>query len=672
MAFATMAASALLYQPAKAGWTVEVTAQSSPADAPVIEVESNGVEWTNIKGATQAVTLSTEVEVSSGWRVMKVYLGFPSADLCPSPDIEGCSPIYDGETKHVKLDGRTNAFRTEWIGGLDELTIVGACNAGGHDPRQEREPFESRISLGIKAFIVERDETEKHEQEGGGEYGRTETAFTTAPAIVRCLAPAQGIQKLDPASVDLRVKQKGETCPKDTEITASIDYEHKATARFRIMRNGVPSAVITADTREVTFGGKTWHRIDHVKNYALDPGEHNFRVKVIGGGESKKETVSVNCPPFQATSMWLSLDTENKSTCPKTVDASVSINGNGPGSVLTKIKNQAGAVMAIESIKVEREGDQYVGRLTKAFNMTAIDTMLIAEDANDAALNSGWQPLKIECIEALSGKLTLQSLGPTSCKGEALVAIHTSGAGELPYELECGPGKSWQRKVTAMANKIGVDKVRFDVTNNERVTCALRTRIGGVAKPLDGTSMTFQCHKPAGVSDVDDFVPDTRPDSQKPSVPGTIVIDPPRPDAPKPENPGTAVVDPPRPTVGCVNGRVVNGACDCERTMTRVKVGKNAWRCVIDPKPEPTVSEPKISCAGGTPKNGTCACARTHKPVKAGKNAWRCVKAVVVDPPRNKAGASTSGAKIKTDAKPSTKKGKAKKSATGRSSSAPR
>src|SRR5262245_37295689 len=142
MAFATMAASALLCQPAKAGWTVEVTAQSSPADAPVIEVESNGVEWTNIKGATQAVTLSTEVEVSSGWRVMKVYLGFPSADLCPSPDIEGCSPIYDGETKHVKLDGRTNAFRTEWIGGLDELTIVGACNAGGHDPRQEREPFE--------------------------------------------------------------------------------------------------------------------------------------------------------------------------------------------------------------------------------------------------------------------------------------------------------------------------------------------------------------------------------------------------------------------------------------------------------------------------------------------------------------------------------------------------
>ena len=114
-------------------------------------------------------------------------------------------------------------------------------------------------------------------------------------------------------------------------------------------------------------------------------------------------------------------------------------------------------------------------------------------------------PLKIDCLEALSGKLTLQSLGTTSCKGEALVAIHTNGTGELPYELECGPGKSWQRRSRRMANKIGVDKVQFDVTNNEQVTCVLRTRIGGVLKPLDGASKTFQCHKPIGVSGLHDL-----------------------------------------------------------------------------------------------------------------------------------------------------------------------
>jgi hypothetical protein len=78
--------------------------------------------------------------------------------------------------------------------------------------------------------------------------------------------------------------------------------------------------------------------------------------------------------------------------------------------------------------------------------------------------------------------------------------------------------------------------------------------------------------------------------------------------------------------------------------MKRVKVGKNAWRCVIDPKPEqPTVSDLKISCAGGAVRNGACTCARTHKPVKAGKNAWRCV---AVDAPKDKG--STNKFDVKT------------------------
>ena len=63
-----------------------------------------------------------------------------------------------------------------------------------------------------------------------------------------------------------------------------------------------------------------------------------------------------------------------------------------------------------------------------------------------------------------------------------------------------------------MANKIGVDRVQFAVTNNELVTCVLRTRIGGVLKPLDGASKTFQCHKPVDVGASTDLVPDTRPE----------------------------------------------------------------------------------------------------------------------------------------------------------------
>jgi hypothetical protein len=560
------------------------------------------------------------------------------------------------------------------------MEIFNACNAelqpDGASQEHSIYPFWMQATLSVNTRKAQ-SMANAIGPDAGGDFGGGDVGAGPAPFAVKVKCVAfQTIKVPEAVSVDVLVKPKGETCPKETEITARIKYQQPATARFRFKRDGEPSGWISAEAKKLSGpkpnspSPKPVYLVEHVKTYHLDPGQHHFRIELQGSKQSDVRTVRIECPPFQGTSMWLTLKTEDKDTCPKNVDASVRINGNGPGSVLTKIKNQAGVVMAIESIEVERVGDQYIGRLKKAFNMSAIDTMLIAEDANDSALNSGWQPLKVDCLQALSGELTLQSLGATSCKGEALVAIHTNGTGELPYELECGPGKSWQRKVTAMANKIGVDKVRFDVTNNELVTCALRTRIGGVLKSLDGASRTFECHKPTGVSDVDDFVPDTRPDPQKPHNPGTIVIDPPRPDAPKPENSGTVVVDPPRPTIACVNGRVVNGACDCEPTMKRVKAGKNAWRCVIDPKPEePTVSEPKISCTGGTPKNGTCTCARTHKPVKAGKNAWRCVKVVVSDPPRNKDGANMSGAKIKTDTKPSAKKGKAKTSSKGRLSS---
>jgi hypothetical protein len=154
--------------------------------------------------------------------------------------------------------------------------------------------------------------------------------------------------------------------------------------------------------------------------------------------------------------------------------------------------------------------------------MNAFDQDMMAQIKDQPDANSGWMRLKVECVEALSGTLTLKSLGATSCKGEALVAIHTSGAGEVPYELECGPGRSWQRNVAAHANNIGVDKLRFDVTNNERVTCVLRTRSGNALKSLDGASETFRCHKPVGVSGSTDLVPETRDDSQGPRNPGPV------------------------------------------------------------------------------------------------------------------------------------------------------
>jgi hypothetical protein len=164
-------------------------------------------------------------------------------------------------------------------------------------------------------------------------------------------------------------------------------------------------------------------------------------------------------------------------------------------------------------------------------------------------------------------------------------------------------------------------------------------------------SHLFQCVTRTDVGGPEDLAPETPSDLQKP------------------DKPGTAVVDPPRPPISCANGVVRNGACECEPSFKPVKAGKNAWRCVLDPKPEkPIVSEPKITCAKGRVKNGACTCDRTHKVVKTGKNAWSYVK-VAVDPSRNKAKAKvevktapkkTAAPKLGKSEKPKGDKGKGK------------
>ena len=301
------------------------------------------------------------------------------------------------------------------------------------------------------------------------------------------------------------------TCPRNAEVTAFIDYEKPMTGRFRVIHNGKPGTTIEIKARKVSLAGKTWYRIERLERYKLDPGKHDFQIMVIGGGESGTKSLDIECPPFKVTSAWLSYDVEHKDTCPKQVVETATIHANRPGDAPYRIKTQGGFVVAQGIAHAARDGDQYIARLMRTVSMGAFDQMMRLEIVNDASAGDE-KPLKVECVDALSGRLTLQSLGATSCKGEALVAIHTDGAGELPYELECGTGKSWQRSVTAPNNKTGVDKVQFDVTNNEQVTCTLRTRIGGKLKPLDGASKTFECRKPTGVSGSDDLAPEARPE----------------------------------------------------------------------------------------------------------------------------------------------------------------
>lgn len=655
-----------------------------PYKSDITVTSSNGKRWDTILPKTVPLWVDIEVDTRLPGYVDRagLYLGTCSKTGCGSnprllywdKNSRDWSFHDDFKFDTTRIPVTTTGIATTNIGDA----VLNACNA---KLEGEEVPNEV-ISVGVPVTATLSVNTRKRVRTAfdasgtdpstdpfnppfnGGDVSKT----TTFMMEVNCLPLSKAEAPPKPVSVDIRVAQKGNSCPKDAEVTAYIDYQKPMTGRFQVIHNGAPSETIEIKARKVSFAGKTWYRIERLERYELDPGKHEFQIKVIGGGQSPTRALDVDCPPFKVSSAWLAYKVEDKDTCPKQVVEEATIYGNRPGDAPYRVKTQGGLLVTQGTAHIVREGDKYVARATRKLTISAFDQMMQLEIVNDPAAGDQ-KPLKVECLEARSGKLTLQSLGASSCKGEALVAIRTNGAGELPYELECGPGKSWQRKVTAMANKIGVDKVQFDVANNEQVTCVLRTRIGGVLKPLDGASKTFQCHKTTDTGASTDLAPDTRPDPQKPDKPSIVVV------------------DPPRPTIGCVNGVVRNGACECQSGYKPVKAGKNAFRCmktvVIDPprkpgEPKPdqvTVSQPKISCSGGIVRNGACTCARTHKPVKAGKNAWRCIK-VVADAPRNKDKAkvevTTAPKKTATPSNAKGNSGKGKTAKKGNGSSAVR
>jgi hypothetical protein len=603
-----------------------------PYKSDINVISSTGKSWDRILAARIPLWADIKIDTAHPGYVERagLFLGACSGSSCGMfPRLMFWSPIARDWQFHGLFDFDTGTIPVS-NGGIAITSfgdrILSTCNAdntGSDTSRPRSFDVTAELSLSVntrKAQFMSGGAI----LEGGDDAfdGGDANARTSFSIRVNCLAFAHAEAAPKPAGVDIRVKEKVDSCPKDVEVTAYIDYQVPMTARFRVLHNGKPSEPIEIKARKVSLAGKTWYRIERLERYTLNPGKHNFQIKVIGGGESPKQAIDVDCAPFKVTSLWLTYKVADKDTCPKKVVETVTAKATRPGKAPFEIKTAGGLVVHSGTMNFVRRDDAYVAEAGRNnLSLNAFDSEMMASIKNQPGANSGWVRLKVDCLEAVSGKLTLQSLGAESCKGEALVAIHTNGAGTMPYELECGPGRSWKRKIEAFTNGIGVDKLRFDVTNKEQVTCTLRTRIGGQLKPLDGASKTFQCHKPSGVSGADGLVPETKPDPKRPSGPGLAVIDE-------------------TPAISCANGKVKKGACVCTATQKPVKAGDNAWRCVkivVSDPPKADASSggaPKkeIACVGGKVKAGACVCGPKQKVVKTGKKAWRCVKIVAIDP----------------------------------------
>lgn len=611
---------------------------------PNILVGHDGNRYTHLVGEI-STRFRLRAEVKSGHRIYGWVITTGDPDFTSSLPLSLIGeqrPSYTKSldvTRTFALDAKT-AVASRAGGGIfpnSPQDIIDRCNNAFSTPPSQ-DTGVGQIQLEVHAGFSAGAYRGTHFNSSASWYGdgatsRPAIAHTTYPATIVCLN-RNDFRSAELSSqvtrAQLGVATFGDTCPKPAAATVMINAEAPRPVRYKIERGNGTTTTENWIQGEIKLqkapdGRQRPLLTAQHKLPALDPGNRRFRLWIDGWGKTPWRTVEVDCSPFKVTSAWLRYDVEHESTCPKRVVETATFHTNRPGKVNYEIKHQGGLVVSRGMARAERQGDKYVATAVRSLTIGNIDTQFMA-DVQKSPTNSGWVPLKIDCLEALSGKVTLKSLGATSCKGEALVAIHTNGAGKLPYELECGPGRSWQRSVnTPAANKIGIDKVSFDVKNNELVTCALRARIGGQLKSLDGASTKFQCHRRNVDTDADDFAAGTRPDSQKPDGPGRVVVDPPKAC--------------PRGTVGrWPNCRKLPLAD--QQKCPRGTVGKypNCRKVVVDPPrtcPRGMVGRPPNCKRKSCPRGTVGTYPNCRKPVRV--NPAKCPRGMVGRPPNCKA-----------------------------------
>lgn len=388
---------------------------------------------------------------------------------------------------------------------------------------------------------------------------------------------ARIILSQEPATVIMNVKTQGSLCPKQVTATGFANFPYskcyQPSADMRFILNGTSSGYKKHLAQKRKIGSLlSVYQTKAVKGYMLGAGTHKIEVEARYDSGTKKaeKSVSISCPIPKVTPS-LKVSVEKKDTCKKMVTAKVRFTSNVPKTIQYRIRDKNGKILASGVTQTNKVGNKYVAKATKKFKMGAYKGRLRLEPQNLPGTLSN-KTLNIKCLKPVKGKVTLRSIGgANSCKAEALVAIHTNIPGKLPYELECGVGKSWQRDVKAPANKIGVDKVQFTAKHNERVVCILRTRIDGKITPLSGTNKRFKCSSVTGVTTTNG--------------------------------------------IQCLGGRVVKKRCVCPSNKILKRIKKGVFQCA--PRPLGTA----VKCVGGKVIRGKCICPKGRKLIRG-----MCVK----------------------------------------------
>ncbi len=601
----------------------------------LIVIAEDGERYSRLESNNLKFEGNIDVKMKSGkLQGYNVFMGVCGPGQCGSSAFKSLAFALVSTTKQIKDDLSFDVSASDIPQGLSPnvqaANIFRICNDHARGKTADTSfTHYLMVTLGLK-----------FNERGFDSGGAVAVDFTDQRAVPVKVVCRSTNPTPKPVSVDIRVKQKGNTCPKDTEVTAYIDYEKPMTGRFRVIHNGSKSEPIEITARKVSLFGKTWYRIERMQRYKLDPGSHTFQIKVIGGGKSPKKTINVDCPPFKVSSAWLSYKVESKLTCKKKVDEEAVFYASRPGDIPYKIETQGGLVVTQGIAYAIREGDKYVARRKRTLTMGAFDQNMILKVVNDPSVGDQ-KPLKVECLD-IKGDFSFIDNTGTKCprKGKALINFSMNMETNVHYSLDCTNGHFSgvaQPVPDGKGGYVAPAYVEFDIDKTTQANCALKSVSPGKTKIHALKGHLFRCYKPTFDPVTTDFTADPNPTHNEPKP--TIVVDPPR-DVPPSTGPNV-IVDPVR--VVCRNGVVRNNTCFCPRTHKKQQIGRNKWRCdplVVDPPRTPPGTGPnvivdpvRIVCLRGTVRNAQCFCPRRHKKVRFGKNKWRCDR-VVVDPPR--------------------------------------
>ena len=495
-----------------------------------IRVDWEDGKWTGVHDGPLSLGVEYSVTMKSGYvfwikfgkgeRGDRLGVQIGLIDFWPDEFVIDELPAYASGDYTISTSSTTEFFNSK-----QQELIVAACNENANADNGYTASFGLPIRMKVRARSYKKPlwpNPETHGSDDPPNFGPSaeDGDDTMLELKVACDPPEQKVSPPRAAnklhSVDLKVTQHGERCPKDVTVTAFANYTWPANSHMRLSVDGGVSKFRVAETHKVTFAGKSWHRAEATFKYNLDPGQKTFKLIVDGGDETHTETVEIECPNFKILSAWLTYEVANTNTCPKQVVERAIFYTTRPGWVKHEIKHQGGLVVSQGKLTAKREGDNYVATAERTLTMNEIDAQFMADAVGDPT-NSGWVPLKVECLQ-LAGDFSFIDESGTQCprEGKALINFSLNMQANVHWSLDCTNGKHPSGVAQAVEGPNGFVApavASFDITKTSVYSCALKTVAPGPVKAHQWKSHTFRCVTPAVGTGSDDVQVAPKPDS---------------------------------------------------------------------------------------------------------------------------------------------------------------